>query len=321
MSNRPIVTLLVAAVSLLSGSVGYSQEWPSRPIRILVVAAPGGFPDIAARTVAGPLSKALGQPVVVENRAGGGGNIASGAVAKAAPDGYTLLSTGNGQAAQQIMDPNPGFDYEKDLAPVAMLAEANMILVSSPLFPANNIKELIALARQKPGAISMAVSVLGSPNHVGAELLAAMAGIDLNFIAYKGIGAIIPDLMSGTVDLAIGSLPGVLPQVKGRRLKGLAVTRLARSPFAPELPTVDESGLSGFDINTWVALMATGGTPQPIIERLGAEIRRIAQIPEVKAVLEKQGAETSNLTPAELGAFIRSEVQKLTPVLKKPKLK
>ena len=316
-----MATLWIATVSLFAGSAGLAQEWPSRPLRILVVASPGGFPDIAARTIAAPLSKVLGQPVVVENRAGGAGNIASNAVAKAPADGYTLLSTGNNQASNQIMYPNPGFDYEKDLAPVAMLAEANMILVSSPMFPANSIAELIALAKKKPGSISMAVSVIGSPNHIGAELLASMADVDLNFIVYKGIGATMPDLMSGNVDLGIGSLPGTLPAVKGRRVKGLAVTRNKRSPFAPELPTMDESGLPGFDVNTWIALMVTGGTPQPVIERLGAEIRRIEQTPEIKAAFEKQGTETSAMTPAELGAFIRAEVQKLAPVLKHPKLK
>ncbi len=297
------------------------QDWPQRPIRILVVAAAGGLPDIGARTVAAPLSKILGQPVVVENRAGGAGNIASEAVVKSPADGYTLLATGVNQASNQILIPNPGFDYDKDLAPVAMVGEANMVLVATPSLAANNVQELLALARQKPGAVAMAVSVFGSPNHVGAELMADMANIDFNFIIYKGIGATMPDLMAGNVHLGISSLPAALGPVKGGRLKALAVTRLKRATLLPDVATVDEQGLKGFDINSWIALYATGGTPQPIVDRLNLEIRNVLKQPEVQAVLANQGMEPSFMTPVELRDYVRNEVKKLAPLLKNPRLK
>jgi tripartite-type tricarboxylate transporter receptor subunit TctC len=311
----------MATVMLCAAPSVGAQDWPARPIRILVVAAAGGLPDIGARTIAGPLSRALGQPVVVENRAGGAGNIAAEAVVRAAPDGYTLLATGANQAANQILVPSPGFDYNKDLAPVAMIGEANMVLVATPTLPANNIQELIALARQKPRSVAMAVSVFGSPNHVGAEWLANMAKVDFNFIIYKGIGATMPDLMAGNVHLGISSLPAAIGPVKAGKLKALAVTRTKRAPQLPELATMDEQGLAGFDINSWVALMAAGGTSQPIIDCLNAETRKALQLPEVQTVLANQGMEAPLMSSQELAEYIRNEVRKLAPVLKNTRLK
>lgn len=314
------IALLVSGVVCSTASIA-QQDWPQRPIRILVVAAAGGLPDIGARTVAGPLSKILGQPVIVENRAGGAGNIASEAVVKSPPDGYTMLATGVNQASNQILIPNPGFDYDKDLAPVAMVGEANMVLIATPSLQANNVQELIALARQKPGAVAMAVSVFGSPNHVGAELMAEMANIDFNFIIYKGIGATMPDLMAGNVHLGISSLPAALGPVKGGRLKALAVTRLKRATLLPDVATVDEQGLKGFDINSWIALYTTNGTPQPVIDRLNTEIRNVLKQPEVQTTLANQGMEPSFMTPVELREYVRNEVKKLAPLLKNPRLK
>jgi tripartite-type tricarboxylate transporter receptor subunit TctC len=315
--------VLALTLGTLFASIGaQAQVWqPSKPIRILVVAAAGGLPDIGARTAAAQLTKVLGQSVIVENRAGGAGNIATEAVVRAAPDGHTLLATGSNQAANQILIPNPGFDYVRDLAPVAMLGEANMMIIASPTLAANNIRELIALAKAKPGTVAMAVSVFGSPNHVGAELLASMAGIDLNFIIYKGIGATLPDLMAGNVHLSISSLPAALGPVKSGRLKGLAVTRTKRAALMPEMPTVAEQGLPDFDINSWVALMAPGGTPKPIIERLNAEWLRALQIPEVQMSLTQQGMEAPLMSPEDLGQYIQDEVRKMTPILKNTKIK
>jgi len=320
MKTRRIMVRALAAACALAG-VAQAQEWPQRPIRILVVAAAGGLPDICARTVAGPLSRALGQPVVVENRAGGAGNIASEAVVKSPADGYTLLATGANQAANQVLIPNPGFDYERDLAPVAMIGEANMVLVATPSLPASNIAELLALARQKPGAVAMAVSVYGSPNHVGAELLSAMGQAEFNFIIYKGIGATMPDLMSGNVHLGISSLPAALGLVKSGKLKALAVTRLKRTALLPDTPTVDEQGLRGFDINSYVLLMAPGGTPPAVVERLNAETRKALQLPEVRTVLENQGMEAPPMSPAEVGEYIRTDVRRMRPILQNPKLR
>ena len=244
--------LLACAVSVLACPPAISQDWPRRPVKIIVIASPGGFPDIAARTVANQLTGALGQPVVVENRAGGGGNIATDAVAKAAPDGHTLLLTGNNHAVNPTLLPNPGFDSEKDLAPITRVAEANMVLVGSSALQANNITELIALSKRTPKAMSIATSAIGTPNHLGAELLIAMTKIDFVVVPYKGIGPAIPDLVSGQVQVSIAALTAMLPLIKSGKLKALAVTRPKRSEFAPEIPTAAESGLPGFDVNVGV---------------------------------------------------------------------
>jgi tripartite-type tricarboxylate transporter receptor subunit TctC len=318
---RHILVLLVAAAALFGAPPAGAQDWPQRPVKILVIAAPGGLPDMMARVVAKHLTVALGQPVVVENRPGAGGNIAALAVARAAPDGYTLLLTGNNQAVNPTLLPNPGFDYDRDLTPVGMLAEANMILVATPSLPASNITELVALAKRQPNTIQIAISPIGTPNHLGAELLGQMTGAEFGIVPYTGIGAATPDLLAGRVHLAISAIPSVHPHVVAGTLKALAVTRKARSPFAPDIPTAGESGLPGFDLNAWVCIMATGGTPAPIVQRLNEEIRKIMALPEVRESFAKQGAEPSTMSPAELGAYIKAESDKWAAVLQHAKVK
>ncbi len=320
MLRHILIALLVGAAALFGAPAG-AQDWPQRPVKILVMAAPGGLPDMVARVVAKHLTVSLGQPVVVENRPGAGGNIAALAVAKAAPDGHMLLLTGNNQAVNPTLLPNPGFDYDRDLTPVSMVAEANMLLVATPSLPVKNITELVALAKQQPNAIQVAISPIGTPNHLGAELLTQMAGIELGIIPYTGIGVATPDLLAGRVHLAISAIPSVHPHVVAGTLKALAVTRKARSPFAPDIPTAGESGLPGFDLNAWVCIMATGGTPAPIIQRLNDEIRKIMALPEVRESFAKQGAEPSTMSPAELGAYIKAESVKWAAVLKNAKVK
>ena len=313
--------LLACGIALGAQASADAQDWPQRPLRILVIASPGGLPDAMARLVAKHLTTSLGQPVVVENRPGAGGNMAALGVAKAPPDGYTLLLTGTNQALNPTLIPDPGFDYERDLAPVTMVAEANMLLVAHPSLPANNVKELVALAKQKPNSIAIAISPIGTPNHSGAELLMQMAGIELTVVPYPGIGTATPDLLAGRVHLAISAMSSMFPHVAAGNVKALAVTRPVRSPFAPEIPTVAEQGLPGFDVNAWVCLMATGGTPEPIIARLNAEVRNMMALPEVRENFAKQGLEVSTMSPAELGAYIKTESQKWANVLKNAKVK
>lgn len=323
-SIRPSALAVALAAALAANAfpaLAQTPDWPTRPIRIVVVAAAGGLPDIAARNLASGLQRLLPQPVIVENRAGGAGNIASELVARSAPDGHTLLSTGTNQAVNQVLFPNPGFDYEKDLAPIGIIGEANMMLLASPKLAVKNVRELVELARQKPGGVSMAVGVLGSPNHVGAELLGSMAGVSLNFVPYKGAGAIFPDLMAGNVDLAIAAVPGAMGMVRGGKLRAIAVTRKTREAQLPDLPTIDESGLPGFDINSWIALLAPGATPAPLVERIGVEVRKALLLPEVKAAHDAQGITSSQMTPAEVATYIRGEVRRLEPVLKAAKMK
>jgi tripartite-type tricarboxylate transporter receptor subunit TctC len=313
--------LLACCIALGTVVPASTQDWPQRPLRILVIASPGGLPDAMARLVAKHLTASLGQPVVVENRPGAGGNMAALGVAKAPPDGTTLLLTGTNQALNPTLIPDPGFDYERDLAPVTMVAEANMLLVAHPSLPANNVAELIALAKQKPNSIAIAISPIGTPNHSGAELLMQMAGIELTVVPYPGIGAATPDLLAGRVHIAISAMSSIHPHVAAGSLKALAVTRPVRSPFAPNIPTVAEQGLPGFDVNAWVCLMATGGTPAPIIARLNAEVRNMMALPEVRDSFAKQGLEASTMSPAELGAYIKVESQKWAHVLKNAKVR
>jgi tripartite-type tricarboxylate transporter receptor subunit TctC len=202
-----------------------------------------------------------------------------------------------------------------------MVAEANMVLVAHPSLPANNVAELVALAKRKPNEVSIAISPIGTPNHLGAELLARRAGIDLTFVPYPGIGPATPDLLAGRVQLAISAMSSIYPHVAAGSLKALAVTRPVRSPFAPTIPTVSESGIPGYDVNAWVCLMTTGGTPEPIIARLNAEVRKAMALPEVRDSFAKQGLEASTMSPAELGAYIKSESIKWADVLNNAKVK
>jgi tripartite-type tricarboxylate transporter receptor subunit TctC len=323
--RRTFCALVLLATGFASAPAmaqsGSGQPWPSKTLKIVVINAPGGLPDIAARVVANNLSKPIGQAVVVENRPGAGGNIAALYVAKAPPDGHTLLLNGFNQAVNPTLLPNPGFDYEKDLAPVTMIAEGPMLLLASPTLPANNVAELVALAKRKPASLSMAIAPIGSPNHIGAELLSMMAGADIVMVMYQGIAPAMPDMVAGRVDIAIAAIGPGLPFVKAGKLKALAVTTLKRTSFAPEVPTATESGLPGFDLNTWVCMMVTGGTPKPIVSRLNAEIRKVMALPEVRESLVKQGAEPSTSTPEELGALIKAEAVKWAAVLKNAKLK
>ena len=196
-----------------------------------------------------------------------------------------------------------------------------MMLVATPSLAAGNLAELIALTRQKPGQIAVAISPIGTPNHLAAELIAAMAGVDLNFVLYKGIGQSLPDLMSGQVHIAVAAVPSVLPHANAGKLKVLGVTRTVRSPLAPGVPTLSEAGLPGFDVNAWVCLMVTGGTPPAVIERLSAEIRKVLAMPDVREVMLKQGLEPHGTTPAELQAYLRSESAKWAGVLKNAKVR
>jgi tripartite-type tricarboxylate transporter receptor subunit TctC len=287
-----------------------------KPIRIEVGTAPGGLSDLVPRELSNYLSTSLGVPVVVENRPGAGGNIAASVVAKAPPDGHTLFITGANRAVNPILLPNPGFDYDRDLAPVAMAATADMLLVSAPGFPAKNIGDVIAIAKRKPKSVSIAISVIGSPDHLGAEMLAQYGGIDLTFVPYPGISKAIPDLMANRVDLAVGAMPTLLPQVRSGALRGLAVASSRRSRFAPEIPTSAESGLPSLQIDGWVCILTTGGTPAPLIARLDAAIARTLALPEVRDFFAKQHVETLYMDSEQLGKFVNTEAARLSRLLK-----
>jgi tripartite-type tricarboxylate transporter receptor subunit TctC len=317
MPHHVICCLLLAGAVFAAPAASHAQAWPqSKPLKIEVISAAGGLTDIVPRELSNYISASIGVPVVVENRPGAGGNIAAGIVAKAEPDGHTILITGSNQAVNPTLLPNPGFDYERDLVPVSMAVVAKMLLVAPPSFPAKTITDVIKMARQKPKSVSIAISPIGTPNHLGAEMLAQYGDIDLTFVPYGGIGQAIPDLIAGRVDLAVGAVPSLLPQVKAGVLKALAVTSSQRSPIAPDVPTSAEAGLPQLQIDAWICFMGTGGTPEPIIARLDEEIAKALAVPEVRDAFARQGVEIFHMNPKELGKFLQSEAVRFGSLLK-----
>jgi tripartite-type tricarboxylate transporter receptor subunit TctC len=312
--------LAASDIETLPGT--WPGTWPgTKPLKFEASAAAGGLTDIVPRQLSNHLSVSLGVPVLVESRPGGGGNIAAGIVAKAEPDGHTLLSTGLNQVVNPTLLPNPGFDYERDLAPVSMAVVTQMLLVAAPAFPGKNITDVIAMAKQKPKSVSMAISPIGTPNHLGAEMLAQYGNIDLTFVPYDGIAQAIPDLAADRVDLAIGALPSLLPQVRAGTVKALAIASPQRSPLAPEIPTAAEAGLPELQIDAWICLLTTGGTPAPIVTRLDDEIGKALALPDVRNAFAKQGVEIFHLNPAQLGAFLHTEAARFASLLAHSRVK
>ena len=310
---------LTAVLALMLASAGASaQGYPTKPIRLVVPYPAGGPLDIMARAIGQKLSEAWKQPVVVDNRAGAGGNIGADFVAKSAPDGYTLLM---GAVATHAINPSLyskiPYDPVKDFAPVALVAQVPNILVVNPAVPAKTVRELIALARAQPGTLNFGSGSTGSTGHLAGELFNTMAGVKMVHIPYKGAAPATADLLGGQVQLMFDNLASALPNVKAGKLRALAVTTLARSPAIPELPTIAESGLPGFDLTTWFGLLVPAGTPPEIVARLNAEIVRALDAKDMRERLEKMGAEPlSNNTPERFAAFIRSEAAKYARVVK-----
>jgi tripartite-type tricarboxylate transporter receptor subunit TctC len=308
------VCALVALAGMFAGNA-LAQDWPQRPVRIIVITPPAGFPDFAARMIAMHMKDSLAQQVVVENKPGGGGNIAAAAVANAAPDGYTLLLTGNNHASNATILPNPGFDYVKSFAPIGMVATSNMLLVASPTLPAKNVADVLALARAKPSTLSMAVTQIGTPGHLGAELFVQLGKVDITFVPYGGVAPALSDLSTGRVDLIMSAFPAVMSLVDSGKIKALAITRSQRSSIVPNIPTIAESGLPGFDLSGWVCLMAPAGTPKPILQRLNAAMRQALAQKEVIDAFNKQGLDVTPSSPEELAIQMQVEAQKWAKVL------
>lgn len=311
------LTVAALAVLLISITSVMAQDYPLRPIRLVVGFAPGGGADSAARAVARKLNDTWGQPVVVDNRAGAGGNIAAEIVARAAPDGYTLLITSPGPVAiNPALYPRLPYDPQKDLAPVTLVAAGPNVLVLHPNVPASNVQELIALARSKPGGLNYASSGIGTTPHLSGELFKLAAKVNMVHVAYKSAGPAVIDLIGGRVDLMLVSVPSVLTQIRALRLKALAVTSLKRSSALPELPTLDESGLPGFEVSAWWGLLVTAGTSRDLIAKLNTAVVKSLNSGDTKERLAAEGAEVVGNTPAEFGDFIRKETAKWAGVIK-----
>lgn len=309
--------LVLASVVCAAPAAFGADSWPGKkPLRIEVPTVPGGLSDIVPRRLSNYLSASIGVPVVVENRPGAGTNIAAAFVARAEPDGHMLLITSTNQTVNPTLLPNPGFDYQRDLAPVSMMVDSKMLLVAAPAFAAKNISDAIAIAKQKPKSVSIAIPTIGTPNHLGAEMLAQYGDIDLTFVPYESISQVTPDLLANRVDLAVGSVSSVLPQVRSGALKALAVLSPQRTSLAPEIPTSAEAGLPQMQINAWICTMAPGATPAPIIARLDKEVAKALALPEVRAAFAKLGIEIFYMNSEELGQFLRLEAARFGTLLK-----
>jgi tripartite-type tricarboxylate transporter receptor subunit TctC len=299
-----------AFVALLCGHTALAQgKFPERPITIVVPSAPGGSTDFTARLIAEPLSRALGQPVVVDNKPGASGNIGNQIVARAKPDGYTLLLAYSGfQVGNPHLFKKTGWDPIKDFAPVSMLTRAPQLLATRANLPVNNVRELIAFAKANPGKLNYASSGAGSIQHIAGELFKQMTGTFITHIPYRGAGPAVQDLLGGQVDIFITTPASVVQHIKADKLKGLAVTSNARLTSLPQVPTTREVDLKDFTLDSWFALYAPAGTPNEVVQLLNTEIAKILTSPELKKRAEDAGTLIEHMGPAQLGDYTRKEL-------------
>ena len=319
-----IAKLAIAAACLITAPMfAAAQPYPSRPIHLVVGFPPGGINDIVARIVGQKMSESLGQPVIVENRGGAGGTIGADWVSKATSDGYTLLlgSVSNLAMAPSLYASLP-YDPTKDFTSVGLVAAAPNIMVVNPDFPVHSVKDLIELAKQKPGTINYASAGIGTSNHLTVELLKVMADIDIVHVPYRGDGPAIAAVLAGQVPMQFPTLPVALPYIKSGKLRAVAVSSSTRSPLLPEVPTVAESGgLPEFAVSIWVGIVAPPGTPKEIVDRLNAEIRKAVALPDIREHLEALGADPASDTPEQFSAYIAAETAQWLKVARAAKIK
>lgn len=314
--------LATGAAALVAHPSLFAQgKYPQRPITLVVPTAPGGSTDFTARLVSDALGRALGQPVVVDNKAGASGNIGNQFVARAKADGYTLLVSYSGyHVGNPHLFSKAGWDPIKDFAPVAMMTRAPQVVAVSPKVPANTLKELIAYAKANPGKLNYASSGNGSIQHIAGELFKQVTGTFITHIPYKGSGPAVQDLMGGQVDIFITTPAGVVSQIQGGRLKGLAVTSAQRLSSLPNVPTAAESGLKGYELDSWFALYAPAGTPADIVQLLNTEVNRILSTAEVRKKAEESGTTVETQSPAQLAAFTQKELTHWGQVIKNARI-
>jgi tripartite-type tricarboxylate transporter receptor subunit TctC len=316
LSSRLIARLSAGLLTAAFAAPALAQSYPAKPVRIVVPYPPGGPNDIVARTVGQKLSEQLGQPVIVDNKPGASGNIGAESVAKSPADGYTLLLLTTGHTINPSLYPKLGYDLEKDLAPVTQLTAGPMVVVANPSLPAKNIKELISLAKAKPGSLNFGSAGNGSSTHLAPELFSSMAGIKMNHIPYKGSAPALTDLMAGQIQVAFDFMISAMPHVKSGKIKALAVTSTIRSPAAPDLPTVAESGVPGFEVIGWNGLVVPARTPKDAVAKLNAELKKALDQPDTKERFAAQGFSATWTTPEKFGAYIESEHAKWAKVVK-----
>lgn len=315
---RAVATIvMVLATAMQFSTAALAQAYPSKPLRFIVPFAPAGSTDIFARLIGERLATALGQPVVIENRAGNGGNIGADVVAKSAPDGHTLLMATTGvMAINNALYRNMSFDAAKDLEPVIFIASITNALVVPVDSELKSVGDLLAAAKAAPGKLTFASSGSGASTHMSAELFKLMAGVDLLHVPYKGSGQAMPDVISGRVSMMFENMPGAVSYINGGKLRVLAVTGLTRSPTMPQVPTVAESGVPGYESLSWSGIAVAAGTPREVIARLNREVNAILAAPDMRQKLAEQGADAVGGTPEAFTEHIRSERDKWARVIR-----
>jgi tripartite-type tricarboxylate transporter receptor subunit TctC len=309
---RALVALVLASFSVAS----WSQAYPSRPVKIIVPYGVGGSADVYARFLGAKLQESLGQSVVVENRPGGGSIVGTDVVAKSDPDGYTLLMMSNTHTVNETLIPKKSFDLMRDFAPITGVSYSDLLMVMHPSVPASSVKEFVALAKSKPGALNYASSGNGTPYHMAGELFKTMAGVDIVHVPHKGSDQARAAVMGGQVQMMFDAVPTMAAQAKAGKVKALGTTGMKRSSVTPDLPTLDEAGVKGYESGLWLGLMAPAKTPRPVLEKLNAEVNKLLDSADVKQTMAKQGATTMGMSIEQFDKFLRAEIVKWAKVVK-----
>ena len=309
---RALVALVLASFSVAS----WSQAYPSRPVKIIVPYGVGGSADVYARFLGAKLQESLGQSVVVENRPGGGSIVGTDVVAKSDPDGYTLLMMSNTHTVNETLIPKKPFDLMRDFAPVTGVSYSDLLMVVHPSVPASSVKEFVAFAKSKPGALNYASSGNGTPYHMAGELFKAMAGVDIVHVPHKGSDQARAAVMGGQVQMMFDAVPTMAAQAKAGKVKALGTTGMKRSSVTPDLPTLDEAGVKGYESGLWLGLMAPAKTPRPVLEKLNAEVNKLLDLADVKQTMAKQGATTMGMSIEQFDKFLRDEIVKWAKIVK-----
>jgi len=305
-----------ALVLAFSAACAWAQNYPSHPVKLVVPYAVGGSADVYGRVLAAKLSETMGEPFVIENRPGGGAVIGTDAVAKSAPDGYTILVMSNTHTVNETLIPKKPYDLMRDLAPISGINSQDLMLVAPATIKANNLREFIALAKSQPGKLNYASSGPGTPYHMAGELFKYMAGADIVHVPHKGSDQARTAVLGGQVDMMFDAISTIVSQVRAGKLKALGTTGKTRSLVTPDIPTVSEAGVPGYEATIWLGLMAPAATPKPILERLNSEVRRVINAPDVKENWSKQGAVPMGMTPEEFGKFLREDIAKWAKLVK-----
>jgi tripartite-type tricarboxylate transporter receptor subunit TctC len=314
---RTVLAILTALVCVTA----YGQEWPTKPLRLILPFPPGGGTDILGRLIAERLSAGLGQAVIAENRGGAGGNVGAEAAARSAPDGYTIVLVAPSLAISPALYSKINYDPVKDFAPISLVATVPNVMVTQPTLPAQNLVEFIQYAKAKPGALNFGSGGAGTSNHLAGELFNIVTGVKLVHVPYKGVNLAMQDVLAGNVHLVFIGIPAAAPHIKSGKLRALAVVAPRRSPALPDVPTVSEAGLHNFDVTTWYGILAPAGTPRPIVNRLNGELVKILNSPEMKEKLAATGTEPLTSTPEEFADYIKREMAKWADVIKRAGVK